>query len=89
MLGSLTKNLELDNRIPCIHKYIHGKIVSRDSKVLKDLAKEETKIQKDKIEKFLFINMIPKGLHNIFLKEMESYGLIKIQDKRTIEILNK
>ncbi len=89
MLDGLTENLDLNNRVTSIHKYIHGKIIARDCKMLKDFPREETKIHKDKIEKFLFIHMIPKSIHQIFLKEMESYGLIKILDKRTIEILNK
>lgn len=89
MLGELTQNFKLDKRTPSIHKYIYHKIITRDCKVLKDLPFEETNIQKEKIEKVLFVNMIPKSMTQIFLKEMESYGLIKIKSKRTIEIINR
>ncbi len=35
------------------------------------------------------MHMIPKKIHNIFLKEIEGYGLIRIIDKLTIEIINE
>lgn len=87
MLGNINRNLNLDNHIPVIHKYIHKKILSKDSKLLKDLPKDEMIIARACIKKFLSRYMIPLEIQTSFLKEMESYGLLKILDKQTIEML--
>ena len=89
MLDKLTEELNLNNRIPIIHKYIHQKILERGSKLLKDIPIDETKIERICMRKFLSRHMVPIEIQNTFLKEMEEYGLIKIENKKVIEILVK
>ncbi len=89
MLDGLTENLNLDNNIPIVHKYIHQKILKRDSKLLKDFHSNETKIDRACMKTFLSRYMVPVEIQNTFLKEMEHYGLIKITNKKAIEIIVK
>lgn len=85
MLDGLT----LENRIPIIHKYIHQKILERGSKLLKGIPIDETNIERVCMRRFLSRYMIPIEIQNTFLKEMEEYGLIKIKNKRIIELIVK
>ncbi len=78
--------LNLDNRIPIVHQYIYGKIKNKDSTFLKDIPINETKIDRFCMRRFLAKHMIPVEIQNTFLKEMESYGLLKI-GRKTIEVL--
>ena len=89
MLDNITGNLDLDNRIPIVHKYIYQKILERGSKLLRDIPLDETKIERVCMRRFLSRYMVPVEIQNIFLKEMEEYGLIKISNKKTIEIIVK
>ncbi len=87
MLDKLTEELNLNNRPSIIHKYIHQKILERGSKLLKDIPVDETKIERVCMRSFLSRYMIPIEIQNTFLKEMENYGLIKIKNKKVIEII--
>ncbi len=89
MLDGMKQYLELEARVPSVHNYIHDKMVNRESKVLRDIPIDNNRISQDKIKKFLYDNMIPKVLHEVFLKEMELYGLIKITNKKWIEIVKR
>ena len=89
MFDNLTEDLNLNNRIPIIHKYIHQKILERGSKLLRGIPIDETKIERVCMRSFLSRYMIPIEIQNTFLKEMEEYGLIKIKNKNVIEILVK
>ncbi|KKM59866.1 hypothetical protein LCGC14_1547650 [marine sediment metagenome] len=89
MLDNITGNLNLDNRIPIVHKYIHRKILERGSKLLKDIPADETRIERVCMRRFLSRYMVPIEIQNTFLKEMEHYGLIKIKNKRIIELIVK
>jgi hypothetical protein len=46
-------------------------------------------IQRCTARKILYINHVPLRIHDRFLKEMETYKLIKIIDSTNIEILTK
>lgn len=89
MLHGLNKELQINKRVPSIHKYIHWKLINRKSKIFGDVPKGQTIIDREKITIFLFDNMIPKKIHKEFLKELEHYELINIKSKKLIEILNK
>ena len=89
MLDNIRGNLNLDNNIPVIHKYIHQKILKRGSKLLRDIPLDETKIERVCMCRFLSRYMVPVEIQNTFLKEMEDYGLIKIKNKKIIEIIVK
>ena len=89
MLDGLTKNLNPDDMVPIIHKYIHQKILERGSKLLKDIPADETRIERVCMRRFLSRYMVPIEIQNTFLKEMEHYGLIKIRNKKIIEIIVK
>ena len=89
MLGNLTEEFNLNNRIPVVHKYIYRKLLEKDSKLLKNIPMNETRIDRVCIKKFLCRCMVPIEIQNTFLKEMELYGLIKIKGKKTIEIVVK
>ncbi len=89
MLGGLSERLDIKNRIPAVHRYIHNKLLNRDSRVFKDIPAQELKLPQEKVKTFLYDNMVPKQIHDPFLKEMENYGLIKILNHKCIEILKK
>ena len=89
MLDNLQGNLNLDNRIPIVYKYIHQKILERGSKLLKDIPKDKTIIERVCMRRFLSRYMVPVEIQNTFLKEMEQYGLIKIRNKKIVEIIVK
>ena len=85
----MLENFKLDNRIPVVHKYVYMKIINKDSKLLKDIPFNETKIDRVCMRRFLSRYMVPIEIQNTFLKEMEYYGLIKICSKKKIEIVMK
>ena len=87
MLDKIVHDFELNNRVSSIHKYLYDKIIDRDSKILSGIPKHEKEIDKAIIEKFLFTHMVPKHLKDIFLKEMEIYGLIKRINRNKIKII--
>lgn len=89
MLGHLTKDFKLENRISVVHKYVYLKIVNKDCKLLKDIPLHQTMIDRICMRRFLSRHMVPVEIQNTFLKEMEAYGLIKIRGKKTIEIMVK
>ncbi len=89
MLDNLTGNINLNNRIPIVHKYIHRKILERGSKLLRDVPVGQTVIDRVCVRRFLSRYMVPVEIQNTFLKEMEDYGLIKIKNKKVIEIVVK
>ncbi len=89
MFGNLTENLNLNNNIPIVYKYIYLKILERGSKLLSEIPLDETMIERVRMRRFLSRYMVPVEIQNTFLKEMEQYGLIKIRNKKVIEIMVK
>lgn len=88
MIQNLAIELQLERRIPVYYKYLHKRIVDRNGKRLNGIPLDQNTIARKDVCKFLYDFYIPKEIMNEFLKEMESYGLIK-NGKRTIEIIGK
>jgi len=68
----------------CLHLYIYAKLKNKY-----DLGCGEIEIKRSKVKQTLAWDLhIPSILHNQFLKEMSSLGLVELKDKKNIKILN-
>lgn len=86
MLGNAESNFRLNNHIPILYKKIHSRIVLRKGKRLKSIPKNFTEIDRHDLCLFLSDCGVSKNIVDEFLKEMESYGLVRIKNKRSVEI---
>ena len=86
MIENLATELNLTMRIPIVHRYVYQTIITRNTKFLKKIPIDNNKIERHTIKVFLSRYMVPEEIQDIFLQEMEAYGLIK-QYRRIIKIL--
>ncbi len=70
----------MTKKIGVFHNFIVEKIKERNDK-------GSNIIKRAKVKEILYLYHVPIRLHNLFLKEMEASGLIKIKDKQNIKIL--
>lgn len=88
MIQNLVEKINLQVKVPVVHEYVYRKLVNRDSKLLKKIPDGQTIIERKYLKVVLSRLMIPLEIQPEFLKEMESYNLIKI-NKNTIEIVRR
>jgi len=79
MLGNIKEDLIEDLKPTSIHDFIICKVIERKEE-------HDINIKRKELVKILIIYNIPKTIHDLFIKELEMYNLIKIVDKQNIEI---
>jgi len=80
MLENLKEELNLKAIPSIVHLYVFEKMCCKKSPY-------ETTISYSKAREVMGVQRIPSVHQNKFLKEMQSQGLIKISDKRNIELI--
>ena len=78
----------LRKSIPLVYRNIHQRIVERKGRRICHIPIHQEKIQRRDICLFIKDLGIPTELTQGVMEEMEYYGLLRIKDKKTIEILN-
>jgi len=82
MLENLKEELRLKDKATIFHFYLFEKMAQK--------LEPNTNIMDRKIAKFILCrHTIPNQHHQVFLREMESCGLIKLTDKQNIELIGK
>lgn len=81
MLDNIKEKLIINSEPGTFHNYIYEKLKANQ------LISSENIIKRKEIVVILYRQNIPKNCHNKFLKEMQKYGLIKLKNRRNIEIL--
>ena len=62
------------------HKHIEQKLIEKRGII-------DNTIKREEVKKILYFSHIPLNLHNVFLKELIFLKIIKIKNKRSIEVL--
>ena len=62
------------------HKHIEEKLIEKRGII-------DNTIKREEVKKILYFSHIPLNLHNVFLKELIFLKIIKIKNKRSIEVL--
>jgi hypothetical protein len=62
------------------HKHIEQKLIEKRGII-------DNTIKREEVKKILYFSHIPTKLHTIFLEELVHLKIIKIKNKRSIEVL--
>lgn len=85
MLTNIKEELGIVLQPTTFHLFIYGKLKNKESKILNKYRDNIIK-RKDVLD-FFRIQNIPKKCQSRFLKELQGYGLVKIVNKNSIEIV--